>query len=132
MLWTLPPEKKEEDQSGPKGKGYSGLEGKHHSFTTLPIDNHTWDFGVKLGGDDPESVEGLLASWINWRLKATIEFGKRFEKDYTIVKHIRVIKTRDLESFELSPDLVRTLTGTNGFRAQRLTRCSVAQTHGTT
>ncbi|MCJ1245261.1 hypothetical protein MMC30_002464 [Trapelia coarctata] len=59
---------------------------------TLDIGNYGWPFEAELPGDAPESVEGLLLSWIGYRVRAIVDTGRR-SRDMTFSQHVRVIRT---------------------------------------
>jgi hypothetical protein len=71
----------------------------------LPAGNHEWPFEFILRGDLPESVEGLPLSWVIYRLKAVMDRGK-FAKDLLARKHIRVVRTFNIDSLDLSHCMV--------------------------
>ena len=62
---------------------------------TLAAGNLEFPFEVILQGDTPESVEGLVDSYIVYRLKATIERG-RHSHNFHARKHLRVVRTMEV------------------------------------
>lgn len=56
----------------------------HTSFTAMP-GNYEYPFRLHLGGELPESVEGLGSTHVVYRLKARISRGK-FSHDITAKK----------------------------------------------
>ena len=71
----------------------------------LPAGNHEWPFELVLDGNLPESIEGLSDSWIIYRMKATVERGI-LKNDSIARQHIRIIRTFDQSSLELSHSMV--------------------------
>ena len=65
---------------------------------TVEKGNYTWDFELEVPGNWPESVEGLLETYIIYRLKATIE---RILPNIVIRRPLRVIRTLDPSSLDL-------------------------------
>jgi hypothetical protein len=63
--------------------------------------NYEFPFEVLLPGDTPESVEGLNDSWIIYRMKVTIARSRMAHKLHA-QKHLRVVRTLDPSSLELS------------------------------
>ena len=71
----------------------------------LAAGNYEWPFELVLNGDLPESIEGLDYSYIVYGMKATI--GRSFPfKDITTRRHVRLIRTFDATSLELSHNMV--------------------------
>ena len=68
---------------------------------TIPAGNHEWPFELVLAGDLPESIEGARNLWIAYRMKATID-RRLLAKNLVARKHIRLIRTLDPTSLELS------------------------------
>jgi arrestin-related trafficking adapter 4/5/7 len=68
--------------------------------------NYEFPFEVLLPGDTPESVEGLYDCWIVYRMKATIARGRLAHKLHAR-KHLRVVRTLDPSSLEISHATVR-------------------------
>ena len=67
--------------------------------------NYEFPFEHTLDGDSPESVEGLLGGYVIYRLKATIDRGLLSSNIYAR-KHIRVIRTYEMGSPEISNGMV--------------------------
>lgn len=65
---------------------------------------YEYPFDVVLEGSLPESVEGLPDSHIIYRFKA--EIGRKYSKDYTIYKPLRIVRTLDSDALELSHAMV--------------------------
>ncbi|KAI5289172.1 hypothetical protein KEM54_004292 [Ascosphaera aggregata] len=66
----------------------------------LPVDNYEFPFDLILNGSLPESVEGLHDSWITYRFKA--EIGRKYAKDLTVRKPLKIIRTLDPSALELA------------------------------
>ncbi|KAJ5956060.1 hypothetical protein N7501_010339 [Penicillium viridicatum] len=66
----------------------------------LPAGNYEYPFDVILEGSMPESVEGLAETWVMYRFKA--EIGRKYVKDITARKPLRIIRTLDPSALELS------------------------------
>ncbi|KAJ5773226.1 Immunoglobulin E-set [Penicillium paradoxum] len=66
----------------------------------LPAGNYEYPFDVVLEGSMPESVEGLAETWVMYRFKA--EIGRKYVKDITARKPLRIIRTLDPSALELS------------------------------
>ena len=67
--------------------------------------NHEFPFDVLLEGSLPESVEGLDHSWVIYRFKA--EIGKKYQKDIITRKPLRIVRTLDVDTLQLSHSMVR-------------------------
>ena len=67
----------------------------------LPAGNHVWHFELLIPGDMPESIEGVNNSWVVYQMKATIGRSVLY-KDLVARKHIRIIRTFDPGTSELS------------------------------
>lgn len=61
-----------------------------------------------IPGSTPESVEGLVYSWVVYRMKATIGRGA-FGRDILANKHVRIVRTLDPTALDLSHAMVRTV-----------------------
>lgn len=70
----------------------------------LPAGNYEYPFDVILEGSMPESVEGLAETWVMYRFKA--EIGRKYVKDITARKPLRIIRTLDPSALELSHAMV--------------------------
>ena len=75
----------------------------------LPASNHEWRFQFSLPGRLLESLEGHPYSFITYKLKARVE-RPPFLKDYEERQHIRLIRTVDPLSLELSHTMVSSVT----------------------
>ncbi|KAI9792500.1 MAG: hypothetical protein M1833_001079 [Piccolia ochrophora] len=58
----------------------------------LQAGNYEFPFEHEFSGNTKESVEGLLGSWVSYRLKATIERGLMLP-NVLARKHVRVVRT---------------------------------------
>lgn len=72
---------------------------------TLQKGNYEWAFEYVVPGRFSESVEGLSDSWVIYRMKATLERGILQQKSVAR-KHVRLIRTLDPSSLELSHEMV--------------------------
>ena len=82
----------------------------------LPAGNYEYPFDMIIPGSTPESVEGLVDTWIVYRMKATIERGL-LQQNQLARKQVRIIRTLDTAALELAhvmvsiaPSRIRDLT----------------------
>lgn len=66
----------------------------------LAAGNYEYPFDVVLEGSMPESVEGLLETWVTYRFNA--EIGRKYAKDIVVRKPLRIIRTLDSSALELA------------------------------
>ena len=59
-----------------------------------------------LPGTTPESVEGMVDSWLIYRMKATIERGI-LQRNILARKQVRLIRTLDLGALEFAHAMVK-------------------------
>ena len=76
------------------------------STETLRPGNYEWPFDMIIPGDTTESLEGLLETWVIYRMKATIERGM-LQQNSIARKQVRVIRTLDPAALELAHAMVR-------------------------
>lgn len=88
-------------------KKWSFREAGKGKTETLPADNYEFPFEVVLDGSLPESVEGMHDTWVTYRFKA--EIGRKYARDITVRKPLRIIRTLDPSALELSHAMVRLL-----------------------
>lgn len=88
-------------------KTWSFREAGKGKTETLPADNYEFPFDVVLDGSLPESVEGMHDTWVTYRFKA--EIGRKYARDITVRKPLRIIRTLDPSTLELSHAMVRRL-----------------------
>ncbi|KAL1990050.1 hypothetical protein VTN49DRAFT_6631 [Thermomyces lanuginosus] len=81
-------------------KTWSFREAGKGKTETLPADNYEFPFDVVLDGSLPESVEGMHDTWVTYRFKA--EIGRKYARDITVRKPLRIIRTLDPSTLELS------------------------------
>ncbi|KAI1174380.1 arrestin [Nemania sp. FL0916] len=74
-------------------------ETNHHN--TLAPGNYEWPFEIMLGGDTPESIEGLYQTGITYLFKATVSRGK-LAKNLHAFKRLRIIRTLEPAALELN------------------------------
>lgn len=72
---------------------------------TLAAGNYEWPFEHVINGDFPESIEGMNHTWIVYRMKATMDRGL-LAKDVYARQHVRLIRTFDANSLDLSHNMV--------------------------
>ena len=68
--------------------------------------NYEYPFDVVLDGGLPESVEGLPESYVAYRFRADI--GRKYAKDVTIRKPLRIIRTLGPSALETAHEMVST------------------------
>ncbi|KAK6456304.1 uncharacterized protein RJT20DRAFT_150430 [Scheffersomyces xylosifermentans] len=86
--------------SGVDGTPFKDADPNTSSFL-LPKGNYNLPFKVFLPTNVSETVEGLTCGKLLYKVKCTIERGK-FEKDLSIAKHIRIIRTLHPQNFNLT------------------------------
>ena len=67
--------------------------------------NYEYPFDMIIPGSTPESVEGLVDTWVVYRMKATIERGLLQQNQLTR-KQLRIIRTLDTAALELAHVMV--------------------------
>ena len=76
------------------------------SSETLRPGNYEWPFDLVISGDTSESLEGMVETWLVYRMKATIERGM-LQQNVIARKQIRMIRTLNPSDLELSHAMVR-------------------------
>lgn len=67
----------------------------------LPRGNYEWPFDLVVDGTMPETVEGLVNSYIAYKLMATITRGKK-KSNLRAYKAVRIVRTLGPASLELT------------------------------
>lgn len=78
--------------------------GSDQNSYLLPKGNYNLPFRVLLPSNISETVEGLSCGSLLYKIGCTIERGK-FEKDVTIMKHIRIVRTLHPQNFNLTDSI---------------------------
>ena len=76
---------------------------------TLHAGNYEWPFEWIIPGNSLESLEGMMETWVIYRLKATIERSV-LQQNVVARRQVRVIRTPNLTDLELFHAMVCTLS----------------------
>lgn len=78
------------------------------SSELLPAGNYEWPFDMIIPGSTPESLEGMIDTWVIYRMKATIERGL-LQQNPVARKQVRLIRSLEVTSLEFAHTMVSLL-----------------------